>query len=59
MSRHAQITQNNKFSISLEYRKKEVRDKVDFLHADEHESSLQIDIMIFHGNSQAFPKFSK
>ena len=59
MSRHAQITQNNKFSISLEYRKKEVRDKVDFLHADEHESSLQIDTMIFHGNSQAFPKFSK
>ena len=59
MSRHAQITQNNKFAISLQYLKKEVRDKVDFLHADKHESFLQIDTMIFDGNGQAFPKFSK
>ena len=59
MSRHAQITQNNKFAISLQYLKKEVRDKVDFLHADKHESFLQIDTMIFDGDGQAFPKFPK
>ena len=58
MARHAQITQNNKFAISLQYLKKEMRDKVDFLHADEHESFLQIDTMIFNGNGQAFLKFS-
>ena len=54
MARHAQITQNNKFAISLQYLKKEVSDEVDFLHADKHESVLQID-----GDSQAFPKFQK
>ena len=59
MARHAQITQNNKFAISLQYLKKEVSDEVDFLHADKHESFLQIDTMIFNGNGQAFPKFSK
>ena len=39
MGRHAQITQN----ISLQYLKKEVRDEVDILHADKHESLPQID----------------
>ena len=34
-------------------------DEVDFLHADKHESSLQIDRMIFDGDGQAFPKFPK
>ena len=46
VARHAQITQNNKFAISLQYLKKEVNDEVDFLHADKHESLLQIDSMI-------------
>ena len=43
VARHAQITQNNKFAISLQYLKKEVSDKVEFLHANKHESLLQID----------------
>ena len=38
MTRHAQITQNNKLSISLQYLKKELGDEVDFLHAEKHES---------------------
>ena len=46
MARHAHITQNNKFAISLQDLKKEVSDAVDFLHADKHESLLQIDTMI-------------
>ena len=29
--------------MSLHYLKKEVRDEVDFLHADEHQSFLQVD----------------
>ena len=33
-ARHAQSTQNNKFVISLRYLKKEMRDEVNFLHAD-------------------------
>ena len=59
VARHAQITQNNKFAISLQYLKKEVSDEVDFLHADKHESCLQIDTMIFDGDGQAFPKLPK
>ena len=31
MARHAQITQNDKFAISLQYLKNEMSDKVDFL----------------------------
>ena len=49
MARHAQITQNNKSYISLQYLKKEVG-------ADEHEIFLQIDPMNFVGNGAAFPK---
>ena len=33
---HAQSTQNSKFVISLKCLKKEERDEVDFLHADNH-----------------------
>ena len=53
----AQIIQNNKFAISLQYLQKEVSDEVDFLYADKHESFLQIDTIIFDGDGQAFPKF--
>ena len=47
--RHAQITQNNKFAISLQYLEKEVSNEVDFLKADKHERLLQIDTMILVG----------
>ena len=49
MARHAQITQNNKLAISWQYLKKGLSDEVDFLHADKHESLLQIDSMILMG----------
>ena len=42
MARHFQITQKNKFAISLQYLTKEVSDEVDFFHAEEHEGFLQI-----------------
>ena len=59
MARHVQFTQNNTFSISLQYLKKELSDEVDLLHADKDESYLKIDTIIFDGNGQAFPKFPK
>ena len=55
----AQITQNKKFAISLQYLKKEVSDEIHFLYADKHGSFLQINTMIFGGDGQAFPKFPK
>ena len=49
VARHAQITQNNKFAVSLQYFKKELSYKVDFLDADMHECFVQIDTMILMG----------
>ena len=49
MVRHAQITQNNKFAISLQYLSKEMNDEVDFLHTDKYENFLQVDTMILMG----------
>ena len=45
MDRHAQIIQNKRLTISLQYLKKEVSNEGDFLHGDELESLLQIDTM--------------
>ena len=59
MARDAHITQNNKVAISLQYIKREVSDEIDFLYADKHESSQQIDIMIFDGDGQILLKFPK
>ena len=42
MVRHAQITQNSKFAISLQCLKKELSDEVDFLHADKYQSFLKV-----------------
>ena len=57
--RHAQITKNNKFAISLQYLEKKMNDEVDFLHVYKHESFLQIDTMIFDRDGQTFPKLPK
>ena len=46
VTRHAQITQNNNFAISLQYLQKELSDEVHFLHLDKHESLIQIDGII-------------
>ena len=40
--RHSESTQNNKFAISLLYLKENVKDEVDFLHADNRQRFLQI-----------------
>ena len=61
--RHAQITQNKKFVISLQYVKKEVNAKGDFLHAGKHENVLQIDTrilmeMVRHFQSSQNSKFA-
>ena len=54
VARHAQITQNNTFAISLQYLKKKVNDEVDLLHTYKHERFLQIDTIIFDGDCKHF-----
>ena len=44
--------------ISLQYLKKEKRDEVDFLLADEHQILLQVDINL-GGHGQACPNYPK
>ena len=46
IARHAQSTQNNKFTISLQYLKKSVKDEVNFLPANTRRRFLQIDAII-------------
>ena len=41
----------------MQYLKKEVSDEVDFLHADKHESFLQIDTIILMGSQ--IPKIAR
>ena len=48
--RHAPSTSNNKFGVILLYRKEEGKDKVDFLHADKHQTYLQVDTINFGGH---------
>ena len=40
VARYAQITQNSKFAISLEYPKKELSEEIYFLQANKYESFL-------------------
>ena len=42
MIKHSQITENNKFAISLQYVKKEVRNGGDFWHADKRQSFYKL-----------------
>ena len=45
VARHAQSTQNNKFTISLQHVKENMKNEADFLPADERQSVLQILIL--------------
>ena len=47
---HGQTTQNNKFSIFLQYLKKERRDEIDFSYADKHQTFLQVNFIHFGGH---------
>ena len=42
--KHFKSSQNSKLVMSLQYlkKKKEFRDEIDFLHADKHQSFLQV-----------------
>ena len=42
MTKHFQSSQNSKFAMSLQYLKKEVKDEIDFLHAEKHRSFLKV-----------------
>ena len=50
MVKHFQSSQNSKFAMSLQCLKKEVRDEVDFLHADNRQSVLHVDFKILDTN---------
>ena len=49
MVKHSQTSQNNKFVISLQYLKKEVRGEADFFYTNK-QSFLQVDFKIWDIN---------
>ena len=59
VARHAQSTQNNKFSISLENCKKNVKDEVDFKPAYKHQRIIQVDTIILGLCGQACSNYPK
>ena len=52
-------TQNNKFAISSQYLKENVRDEVDFLPADKRQRFLPIDTIILDVCGQTCPNYPK
>ena len=46
MIKHSQSTQINKFAISLQYLKKEVKEGVHFLHLDKHQSFYKLALFL-------------
>ena len=40
--KHSESTQSNKFAISLQHFKREVRDRTYFLHADKHQGFYEL-----------------
>ena len=56
MIKHFQSTQSNKFAISLQYLKKEVRKEVNFLHTDEHQSLYKLRLLFFDVSGQSTQK---
>ena len=70
MFKHFQSSQNSNFAMFLQCLKKEVKDEVDFLHGDKHQSflkvyfitlgikvSYKVDIIIINGHDQAFSDY--
>ena len=45
MIKHSQSTQSNKFVISLQYLKKEIRNGVHLLHGDKHQSFCNLTLL--------------
>ena len=59
IARYAGSTRNSKFVVSLQYFKKEGKDKVDFLHADKHHIFLQFNPINLGGHGQSCPNYPK
>ena len=47
MDKHSKSSKNSKFTISLQYLKKEFRDEIGFLHGDKYQSFLQSWFQLF------------
>ena len=59
LARHAQSTQSNKFTRSLQYLKESLKDEVDFFLADLHLRFLQSETIILDACHQAYANYSK
>ena len=58
IARHAQSIQNNKFAISLQYLKENLKNEFVFLHADNHQKFLEIDTIKLSVCGKPCPKIN-
>ena len=54
VARHVKSTQNDKFTISLQYLKENVKNEIDFLTADKLQWFVEIDFIILGVCGQAY-----
>ena len=59
VARHDQSNQNNKFTISLQYLKENVKDEIDFLPGDKRQRLFQSDTIILGVFGKGCPNYSK
>ena len=52
-------TQSDKCVISLQYLKKEVRDRAHFVHTDQHQSFYKLTLLFLMEKSHTWPKYTK
>ena len=59
VARYVKSTQNNKFTISLQYLKENGKNEIDFLTADKLQWFVEIDFIILGVCGQAYAQISK
>ena len=59
MIKHFHSTQSKKFAISIQYLKKEVRQGVNFMRADQDQSFYKLALSLLMESGKTFPKYPK
>ena len=57
MVKHSQSSHNSKFAMSLQFLKKEVRNRVHFLHADKYQIFYKLGLSFFDKSGQTCLKY--
>ena len=59
MAKHSQTTQSNKFGMFSQYLITEIRDGVQFLHANKHQGWCKLRLSFYEGSGQTRPMYQR